>query len=295
MANEYNIISDEALDALCGAIKGIANAGEILDDTGVAMDKTYSSFKIQEELDKKIGKDNLVTVLDNTVTDEDIPSAKASYNLFKIFNTKINGDAVKTDILSYAENLTSRGFYPIQLGSVSETNVPYQTFSYTNGFIMRTGATKDNSRITVVLFPRSGSDLMGDKIAINTKYNSDNWMGWKYYGSSTVADVPVTSINIINGMNNPVCNYQVKNGICYIQFNSGKYNLGENVDGLQLAKNMPIPASGGVYHTYLPFPSNDASKQVLVSVDGNGSLLLHAPATANGCPIFCTFSYPVKE
>ena len=52
MANEYNIISDEALDALCGAIKGIANAGEILDDTGVATNKTYSSFKIQEELDK---------------------------------------------------------------------------------------------------------------------------------------------------------------------------------------------------------------------------------------------------
>ena len=105
MANEYNIISDEALDALCGAIKGIANAGEIVDDTGVAMDKTYSSFKIQEELDKKIEgdnvvkKDDIVTVLDDTVTDEQIPSAKV---VVDELNTKANDSEVvkKTDIVT---------------------------------------------------------------------------------------------------------------------------------------------------------------------------------------------------
>ena len=98
MANEYNIISDEALDTLCGAIKGIANAGEIVDDTGVAMDKTYSSFKIQEELDKKIEgnnvvkKDDIVAVLDDTVTDEQIPSAKAVYDeLQEVFQSVSNG------------------------------------------------------------------------------------------------------------------------------------------------------------------------------------------------------------
>ena len=92
MANEYNIISDEALDALCGAIKGIANAGEIVDDTGVAMDKTYSSFKIQEELDKKIDKDKVVTVLDDTVTDDEVASAKAVYDeLQEVFQSVSNG------------------------------------------------------------------------------------------------------------------------------------------------------------------------------------------------------------
>ena len=92
MANEYNIISDEALDTLCGAIKGIANAGEIVDDTGVAMDKTYSSFKIQEELDKKIDKDKVVTVLDDTVTDDEVASAKAVYDeLQEVFQSVSNG------------------------------------------------------------------------------------------------------------------------------------------------------------------------------------------------------------
>ena len=122
-----------------------------------------------------------------------------------------------------------------------------------------------------------------------------NFSKWKIMSGSTVADVPVTPINIINGIVNPDCKYQVKNGICYIQFNSGTYTLGGGVNGLQLAINMPIPASGNVYHTYVPWASSDASKQVIVFVDGNGSLLLHAPVGANGCPVFCTFSYPVAE
>ena len=56
-----------------------------------------------------------------------------------------------------------------------------------------------------------------------------NFSKWKIMSGSTVADVPVTPINIINGIVNPDCKYQVKNGICYIQFNSGTYTLGGNV------------------------------------------------------------------
>ena len=124
---------------------------------------------------------------------------------------------------------------------------------------------------------------------------SSSWTAWEKVCTTTVADVPVTSINIINGIVNPDCKYQVKNGICYIQFNSGTYDLGENVSGLQLATNMPIPASGSVSHTYVPWASGDASKQVIIFVDGNGSLLLHAPVGANGFYVYCTFSYPVAE
>ena len=52
MANEYKVLTDEALDVLCGAIKNVAGMGEIIDDENVATDKTYSSLKIKEELDK---------------------------------------------------------------------------------------------------------------------------------------------------------------------------------------------------------------------------------------------------
>ena len=105
----------------------------------------------------------------------------------------------------------------------------------------------------------------------------------------------VTKINIINGTVNPFCSYQVKNGVCYIQLNGGTYSLGEAVNGLQLATGLPIPASGQVANTYVPWSSGDASKQVILFVDGTGNLMLHAGAGANGCPVFTSFSYPVKE
>ena len=114
MANEYNIISDEALDALCGAIKGIANAGEIVDDTGVAMDKTYSSFKIQEELDKKIDKDKVVTVLDDTVTDDEVASAKAVYDeLQEVFQSVSNGKNLIASAITDKEPVVLIGIRPL--------------------------------------------------------------------------------------------------------------------------------------------------------------------------------------
>ena len=94
---------------------------------------------------------------------------------------------------------------------------------------------------------------------------------------------------------NPNCNYQVKNGVCYIQLNTGTYSLGENVNGLQLATGLPIPLSGQVANTYVPWASGDASKQVILFVDGVGDLRLHASVGANGCPVFTSFSYPVAE
>lgn len=101
MANEVKVLNQQALEKLCRAIKGVANVGEKIDDNNIATDSTYSSFKIEEVLegletelydymsgyytntevdDKfalKIDKDKIVTVLDDTVTDEQVPSAKA--------------------------------------------------------------------------------------------------------------------------------------------------------------------------------------------------------------------------
>lgn len=89
MADEKLVLTEEALDVLCGAIKSsVENNGEIIDDENIASDKTYSSVKIQEELDYmnaafldgKIDKDKIVTILDDTVTDDEIASAKAVYD-----------------------------------------------------------------------------------------------------------------------------------------------------------------------------------------------------------------------
>ena len=81
----------------------------------------------------------------------------------------------------------------------------------------------------------------------------------------------------------------------HIQLNAGTYSLGEGVNGLQLATGLPRPASGNVANTYIPWAAGDATKQVILFVDGAGDLRLHASVGANGCPVFTSFSYPVKE
>ena len=127
------------------------------------------------------------------------------------------------------------------------------------------------------------------------KGSDGSGLTWNRVCTTKVKDVPVTKINIISCIANPECNYQVKNGVCYIQFNAGTYSLSGNVNGTRLATGLPIPASGNVTNTYIPWAAGDASKQVILFVDGYGHLNLHAGAAASGCPVFTSFSYPVAE
>ena len=359
----------------------------------IDLDVLTTSFNnLVASVEKKIDKDKIVTVLDDSVTNEQVPSAKAVFNGLESINdfsvqvVKENldlNDMTETGIYFFPQAYTPanipvgvNGWLLVMKGSSS--NIVKQVWyrqgtvnanSYNTFERYKAGDTwgewtkflteKDyysalnsgnttipenadlNDYVTAGVYTCIHGDVAKTlancphivsnfKLIVNkNRGNSDvfygyqmivgtvgynpvkdvciyyrgvvttndvyNFSKWKIMSGSTVADVPVTPINIINGIVNPDCKYQVKNGICYIQFNSGTYTLGGNVSGLQLATNMPIPASGSVSHTYVPWASSDASKQVIVFVDGNGSLLLHAPVGANGCPVFCTFSYPVKE
>ena len=92
MANEFKIISEDGLKTLCKAIKKVSTVGEILDDVNSVTDKTYSSFEIDKRLNTKIDKTQLTAVLDESVTDEQIPSAKAVYDeLQEVFQSVSNG------------------------------------------------------------------------------------------------------------------------------------------------------------------------------------------------------------
>ena len=86
MANEFKIISEDGLKTLCKAIKKTSTIGEILDDANSTTDKTYSSFEIDRRLNTKIDKTQLTTVLDESVTDEQIPGAKVVYDRLKSIN-----------------------------------------------------------------------------------------------------------------------------------------------------------------------------------------------------------------
>lgn len=238
---------------------------------------------------------DITTTIDSTSVDTQVPSAKAVYsatvdkNLKTYTSIEQLGLTTPTTVEDIYNALPTNSCLNSFASLSSVTDLPLQ-----QGLL---SITKINTSGFDIIFKRSGSGSVAD----NTMYIGQlkgidgTSLRWKKVCTTTVADVPVTSINIINGIVNPECKYQVKNGICYIQFNSGTYSLGENVSGLQLATGLPIPSLGQVSYTYVPWASGDASKQVIVFVDRSGSLLLHALVGANESPVFCSFSYPVAE
>ena len=115
MANEFKIISEDGLKTLCKAIKKTSTIGEILDDANSTTDKTYSSFEIDRRLNTKIDKTQLTTVLDESVTDEQIPGAKVVYDRLKSINdfsvqvvkeTLDLNDIVETGIYFFPQSYT---------------------------------------------------------------------------------------------------------------------------------------------------------------------------------------------
>ena len=113
--------------------------------------------------------------------------------------------------------------------------------------------------------------------------------------TTTVKDVPTTKINInasyISAAN---CYYEVKNGICYVNFVSGIYVVSSQLDGVTLATGLPKPSVPQVPHTYVLW-AGLPSQQVILFVNNDGRLVLHAPVSSNGGCVFTSFSYPVKE
>ena len=113
--------------------------------------------------------------------------------------------------------------------------------------------------------------------------------------TTTVTDVPVTKINInASYISNAKCYYEVRNGICYVNFMSGIYIISSQLDGVTLATGLPKPNLPQVPHTYVLW-AGSPSQQVILFVNNDGRLVLHAPVSSNGGCVFTSFSYPVKE
>ena len=126
---------------------------------------------------------------------------------------------------------------------------------------------------------------------------SSSWTKWEKVCTTTVADVGVTTISMSSTYTDGAdCKYQVINGICYVNFLSGAYKLTSDVAGVVLATGLPIPKSGSVSVTYIPWGFSDSScRQVILFVEGDGKMILHAYSNANSGSMFYSFSYPVAE
>lgn len=282
-----NHIDDTAIHMTQDEKDKILNKDDVVTvlNEDVTDEQIGSAKVVYEELNKKIDKASITTTVDANSTDNQVPSAKAIYNKSK---NRIIWLPSGGDIIAYADSIGEESVTET-VRVMNATNTPYGVNNKSNDFYYTIYSMANSKYKRIIAY-----DVRTNGMYMIMK-NNGAWHTWQRVCTTSVADVGVTKINIINGIVNPDCNYQVKNGVCYIQLNTGTYSLGENVNSLQLATGLPIPLSGQVANTYVPWASGDASKQVILFVDGVGDLKLHAPVSANGCSVFTSFSYPVAE
>ena len=265
----------------------------VLTTTGVETnDNVYSAQLTKTELDKKANDDEVVkktdiaTSISSTSTNDKVAGAKAVHDSLA---NKLDKTIILTtadEVNSFDKEYQSFIIEPSVAEAVGLPKAPDSTW-----FCINLSHVKDFKYPSQIAFEYAGIE----RIMYRTAHNGV-WHNWRKLCITSVNDVPVTQINFINGVSNPSNNYYVvKNGICFIHFNNGTYSLGENVDGLELANGLPKPAAGQCSHTYIPWAAGDVKKQVILFVNSNGQLMLHAGVSVNGCPLFTNFSYPVKE
>ena len=266
----------------------------ITDTTGASNNNVLSASVTVTELDKKVNKTDIVDNLTSTDTDKPL-SAKQGKALDDKKLNKADADKI---IIINAEGVNIKDFI---LENCTDENKTY----YITARSSCTDIPKVNANYFMTVekvgsftIKVTAKELAASNNEYVCTYRSDNpkWTNWEKVCTTKIADVPKTPINFINGViNSTNCCYIVKNGVCFVHLNGGNYSLGGSVNGLEIANGLPSPAAGDCAHTYLPWASSDATKQVILFVNPNGQLLLHASVSANGTPIYTSFSYPVAE
>ena len=309
MANEYNIISDEALDALCGAIKGIVNAGEIVDDTGVAMDKTYSSFKIQEELDKKIEGDNVVKKDDITDTIDINSSGMKIPNVKAIYDDIIEGKVIdQTVIDTYGTEILK---YPLGIWRISNdstankfSDLPVKTsgrieITSINSDINKTPWNNDWGYRTYNFETYKGMNYFRKVSSGGTAGVLRYDTGWQRVCGTTVDDISKTTVtpvfpsNVVVASGGVAINYIVKNGWCNVNF---VFNITSSTtfNWTNIASGLPIPANS--FHTALMSEGGKATQPIAIKVNSNGSMSSRVPSAISTADWWTgNISYPVAE
>ena len=286
---DYNTLTNEVT-----AIKSNITTHVNNTDIHVTKTKTDSWDKVTDKVDKT----DVTTTVDATSTDTQVPSAKAVYEFNKIKTyTKLEQLSLESGCSTgdVFNALPDNSYFEMGC-NLSKTDKLYHVSDIPLEYGLLTIRKYDKTRFSIELKPSGGSIISPNELYIGQLKGSDGSnLSWQRVCTTNTADVDVTNITMnSNYVNNPICKYQVVNGICYIDFMSGTYKLTSNMKGVAIASGLPIPKTGQTCITYVPWSSGDANKQVILFVNNKGEILLHTNSSANGCPIFCSLSYPVK-
>ena len=279
-------------------VDGKVDKTDIVDNlTSTDTDKPLSANQgkvLKDEVDLKandsdvVKKTDITTTIDKTSTDDKIPTAKAIYNKSK---NKISEVLSGGDIIAYADAISNETITDT-VRMMNATNSPYGVNQTNNDFYYTI-----YNIITDYNFKR----IVAYDIRENDMYmimkNTGVWGTWKRVCTTSVADVPVTIVNLTGTDIHGTVKYMVKSGICYVSAWGVESDTAKTAYRLVEAGVMPKPIiSSGTALVH----GDTAQKGKIMGqlyIDNFGALSLHIyiPNTELTGMGYGSFSYPVAE
>ena len=264
---------------------------------------TTSFNNLVTSVDKKIDKDKIVTVLDDTVTDEQVASAKVSYDRIKGLEDKVKDGKfyirhTTLDNLLDCYGLTKKDYTIEELFLALPDDGIRFGFAYNNDTAINKITDLPNGSYFFITIEKA---LINYNIVHAYNISNGNYYMWRYHTNSRLArkweimnktsveDVPFTTLTVNNWATGNVV-YTVENGICYIWI-SGLASSTMDQNSQTIVSNLPRPKKGGLWSN---ITSSDCTKGgLLVTVTPDGKLNNYSGL--NNVTYFGTFSYPVAE
>ena len=280
----------------------ILSQDDVIIDTALATSaNVLSAITTLDELDKKIDKDSIVTTLDDTVTDEQILSAKYLYNYIfnKNFNTytdfnQIGLERISCTILNVIDALPNHSIFQAILDPTGTPNIIAEC-PYTYGTIIIIKATMD--RIKIFFFPNS--DLVEGATYFREYHPSTGLSKWKTICGTSVPNVKPTSLvlsiptTLTVGQHGMNIKYSVTNGVCEMFIYA--HLAGNSFTGRStIVSGVPTPMLGDAEVDIMC--TNGSLPYMKVSVSGSElRILVVSTFSANSGYWTGTFRYQVAE
>ena len=290
MGNYYTITQADAkfvlktdFDSLKTEVERKVNKTDIIDNlTSTDTDKPLSANQgkvLKDEVDLKandsdvVKKTDIVTTIDKSSTDDEIPTAKAIYNKSK---NKMIELSRGTDILAYADSIAGE-LVTITVKIINGVNCPY-------------GANVNSSDFYYTIYNMPSVDykrIVAYDIRKNDMYmiiKHTAWGNWQRVCTTSVADTSGTA-TISDGASG-VVSYKVINGVCYVAVQG----LAVSLNGNQVCNVTGLPKPS----LYVNEPIEYLGERVgTIYCDyGNITFMVHKTSTEAG---YGSFSYPVEE
>ena len=271
-----------------------ANADEVLKPDAIVADltttsgsTTLSTAGLQTELDKVVKTTDISTTIDDTSTNDTVPTNKAVYD--SLIN-KVNNTIVLTtadEVNSFDRVYQSFIIEPSVAESVGLPKAPDSTW-----FCINLSHVKGFKYPSQIAFEYAGIE----RIMYRTAHNGV-WHNWRKMPTTSVADVPVTSLawaettyfeNSYTG-----CFYQVKNGVCFV--NIDMTCNAPMTGGYKLPLTLPKPTTEYVHFSVSSLPNGAyETSSITIAVAGSGTQVVAYGGVATH-RYLGMLSYPVAE